>query len=125
MPPIGKLFGETALVGLAGRDAIVFYDGSVEAASAADTVAMNIRQRSWKLITDGTNATTMTLPPVAEAAGMIFLFYLVTDGGQNVTITDDADDADFTDVTMDTENDAFVLVSDGIHWFAISGNATT
>ncbi len=122
---LGKFFTETALAGLTGRDAVVHYNGEVEAADAADTVAMNIRQRSYIIITDNTNATTMTLPPVAEAAGMIFLFYLVTDGGQNVTITDDADDADFTDVTMDTENDAFVLVSDGIHWFAISGNATT
>ena len=125
MLPADKLFGETALAGLTGRDAVVHYDGSVEAASAADTVAMNIRQRSWILITDDTNATILTLPPVADAAGMIFLFYLETDGGQDITITDDADDLDFSDVTMANVNDAFVLISDGIHWFAINGGATT
>lgn len=112
----------TAERGLTPRDGVVFKTGS---ATADETVAMTTDQRSYILTTDDTYTLTMTLPSVAEAGGMMFFFYLVSDGGQDVTITDKGDDLDFDDITMDTVNDAFILISDGIHWFAISANAVS
>ena len=112
----------TANAGLSPRAGVHFHTGS---ATAAETIAITEDQRSNILVTDATYALTCTLPSVAAAGGMMFFFYLVTDGGQDVTITDKGDDLDFTDVTMDTVNDAIICISDGIHWFAFNGGDTT
>ncbi len=112
----------TADAGLTPRSGVHFHTGSD---AANETIDILLTQRSNILVTDSTFWLKCTLPSVAEAGGMIFLFYLVTHGGQDVTITDSGDDADFNDVTMDAGNDAFMLISDGVHWFAISCNATT
>ncbi len=112
----------TADAGLSPRLGVHFHTGD---SSANETISILLTQRSNKLITDATYTLTCTLPSVAEAGGMMFFFYLVTDGGQNVTITDAGDDLDFTDVTMDTVNDAFIAISDGIHWFITNGGDTT
>jgi len=111
----------TANAGLTPRAGVTFVTSS---ASVTEYV-MTTDERSLKLTTDGSNALSVVLPPVAAAGGMMFFFYLVTHSVVDVTITDKGDDADFTDVTMDTGNDAFVAISDGIHWFITNGSDTS
>ncbi len=111
----------TADAGLTPRLAVVF----VTSSASVTTYTMTVDERSLKLTTDGSNALSVVLPPVAEAGGMLYFFYLVGDSVVDVTITDKGDDADYDDITMNTANDAFVLFSDGIHWFAMNGGAIT
>ncbi len=111
----------TADAGLTPRGAVVFVTSS---ASVTEYVMTTVT-RSLKIVTDGANALSVVLPSVAEAGGMFFFFKLITDSAVDVTLTDKGDDADFTDVTMDTANDAFVAISDGIHWFLTSGKDTS
>jgi hypothetical protein len=100
----------TAEKGLAGRSAVSFVTATTHDVGLEDRV--NIYDTT-------SNAITATLPPVAEAAGMIFTFQLQTDGGNDLTITDDGDDTDFVDVVIKAVNLSAVLISDGIHWFAL------
>lgn len=112
----------TAGLGLAGRDAIHYHTGS---ATANETISILLTQRVNVITTDDTYTLTATLPPVAEAAGMIFSFYIISDGGQDLTITDADDDADFDDVTFADANDRGLLYSDGIHWHFIDTGGST
>ena len=124
LQPGDKLGQQTADTGLTGRDAVVYYDGEVEAGSGPDTVQMLLTERSWKIITDNANATTLKLPSVFEAARMAYFLYITKDGGQNVTITDRGYDSDFDDRTLADVNDRCMIVSDGIHWFAFDAGIT-
>jgi len=112
----------TADAGLSPRDGVHYHTGDDE---ANETISITLDQRSNILTTDDTYTLTCTLPPVAQAGGMMFFFYLVSDGGQDVTITDAGDDADFDDATMADVNDRCILISDGIHWFCLDGGITT
>ena len=121
MLPAEKLAGQTADAGLAGRSAVNY----ITASASVSTLAMTTRDRTVKLVTTSDNGIAVTLPPVAESAGMMCFVQFVTKATNDCTINDDADDADFDQVTVDTQNDAFVLISDGIHWFCMNGGATT
>ena len=66
--------------------------------------------------TDG--AMAVTLPNVEEAAGKIFSISLITDGG-DLTIQDQDESRDWTDLTLDTANDFALLYSDGRKWFKL------
>lgn len=107
----------TADMGLADRNAVYIYDASDDEANT--TLYLTIRQRVFIAITDATYTLTLVLPSVVEAAGMIFSVAIQTDGGQNLTVTDDADDTDFDDVTFADVNDRGLFYSDGIHWHFI------
>lgn len=70
-----------------------------------------------------TGAYTVTLPEVAEARGRMYSFTQspgVTGTG-DITITDAGDDASFTDVIIDAENEKATLYSDGVHWHMLEG----
>ena len=115
--PGDKLAQQTAEVGLTGRDAIVYYASS----ATVTTLAMTTRMRSL-VLTTADNHLAVTLPPVAESAGMWFCFYLITRGGSyDVTVADDADDVDFTSVVLNAANESLMLFSNGTHWFAVDG----
>jgi len=113
----------TANAGLTPRAGVAF----VTSSALVTEYEMTTDIRSVELTTDNANALTLYLPPVALAGGMIFFLYLVKDDGVDVTVKDfgDVDEPDFTHITMDTVNDAFVLISDGIHWFATNGSDTS
>lgn len=70
--------------------------------------------------TDTTDGTfTVTLPPVSEAAGKFYSITLI-DAGGTVTIQDQDDSYDWTDIDdMDADDDAVLLYSDGLRWFEI------
>ena len=112
----------TAEEGLTSRLTVLNKTGS---AIANETYQCTVAYRSYILTTDGTYTLAMKLPPVADCAGMLFFFYLVSDGGQNVTIIDYGDETDFDDATMADANDRCILMSDGVHWFCLDAGATT
>jgi len=100
---------QTAEGGLAGRLTVSIITATTHAVGLDDRV--NIYNTT-------SNAITATLPPVAEAAGMIFTFHLQTDGSSNdLTITDKGDETDFVDVVIKAVNRGGIVYSDGIHWF--------
>lgn len=111
----------TANAGLTPRGGVHYHTAST---SAHETIAITVDQRSNILVVDASHNLTCTLPPVAEAGGMMFFFYLVTAGGANCVITDAGDDLDFNDATLADENDRCILISDGIHWFCIDAGTT-
>jgi hypothetical protein len=65
---------------------------------------------------DGTNTATAvaTLPSVAERAGPIHI--AVPDAAAGVTLQDKDDSVDWTDLTLDANDDAVVVQSDGQRW---------
>ena len=64
-------------------------------------------------------AMTITLPPVSEAAGLMFSIILETDGG-NLTIQDQDDSYNWSDLTCDDALDGFLLYSDGFIWWQLA-----
>ena len=113
----------TADKGITGRDSVYIYDASDDTANK--TLYLRVDQRVFIAITDATYTLTLTLPPVAEAAGMIYSVAVQTDGGQDLTVTDKGDDTDFDDVTFADANDRGLFYSDGVHWhFIDTGGAT-
>ncbi len=115
--PAEKPAGQTADAGLLGRDAVV----NLVATAAISSLAMTTRNRSVILTTNSDNGIAVVLPPVAESAGMWFTIHLVARATNDVTINDDADDADFAQVTLNLTNEQVILFSDGIHWFCMDG----
>ena len=70
--------------------------------------------------TDTTDGTfTLTLPPVAEAAGKIYSITLIDAAGA-VTVQDQDDSLDWTNFTdLDADNDGILLYSDGLKWWTL------
>ena len=69
--------------------------------------------------TDG--AVTITLPNVEEAAGRIYSIFLITDGGNDVTIQDQDESRDWEgDFTLADADDGYVLYSDGRKWHTLA-----
>lgn len=71
--------------------------------------------------TDG--AFTVTLPPVAEAKGKIYTFYMTVDGG-DVTIQNRDDCPDWTDLSFTAITDKAILYSDGLIWWVLASSTT-
>lgn len=67
--------------------------------------------------TDG--AMPITLPPVAEAKGRTYSIILETDGG-DLTIQDNDDSYNWSDLTCDDALDGFLLYSDGHVWWQLA-----
>ncbi len=97
------------------RDAVTF----IAAPTKNYTYTMSVYERVVIVTTDATYTTAVTLPSVAEAKGGVYTIRLVTDGGQNVTVTDKSDDAALSDITLADAGDAVCLYSDGFKWFVL------
>lgn len=95
----------------------------VTSAVTVTTYSLTSLIRHLMVTTNGANAITVTLPPVAEAAGQIYSVVLDVDGGVNCTVTDAGDDADFTDIVLDDEDDFCVLISNGVKWMFLQKDA--
>lgn len=68
-------------------------------------------------------ALNITLPSVAEAAGRIYSIFFETDGG-DVTIQDQDESQDWSDITLTAEDDCALLYSDGMKWWTLSSVTT-
>ena len=81
---------------------------------------LTVQQRRVKATANTANPSwTLTLPPVVEAAGLLFSIVSVIADVQAVTVTDAGDDANFVDLTLDTTDDAALLMSDGNRWWVL------
>lgn len=89
-----------------------------------DTTYQMKVQDSLVICDTTSNAITITLPPVAEAAGKIFTIILNVDGGNDVTVTDYQTDSwystDIFDITMNDIGDGNCLYSDGFAWWTLT-----
>jgi len=80
--------------------------------------------RDYVVRADSTNgAFSLTLPPVTEAMGRIYAIHLSVWGG-DVTIQDQGDSEDWTDMIMGVDNDGAVLYSDGRKWWILHKTIT-
>jgi hypothetical protein len=103
----------------------VAFGANVRSLVTHHTVAASITADQRVNIVDSTaGAMALTLPPVAECAGLFFFFYLDTDGG-DLTIVDAGDDQKFVTMTLADVDDRAILISDGIYWHALDSGAAT
>ena len=109
---------QAALTGLQVKRNTSVVKWSRTAAYTSDT--MEVFEQVVLIDTDTVDGTfTVTLPPVAEAAGKMYSITLI-DAGGTVTIQDQDDSYDWNDIDdMDADDDAELLYSDGLRWFEI------
>lgn len=74
-------------------------------------LTMSVRDRMVDVTLTAANNSTVTLPSVAEAAGMLFVIRLVAVGTGTLTIQDKSDDAGFTNRTLSVAGDYVVLLA--------------
>ncbi len=68
------------------------------------------------MITVAAQSITLTLPSVAEAYGQLYsIFVNITNGG-DVTVQDQDESYEWTDIALNADNEHVVLYSDGRRW---------
>lgn len=89
-----------------------------------NTVTLTVRDRVVRALTNSTNgAFTITLPPVKEAAGLIFSIYMISrNGTDDITLEDNKGDAGYSDVTFNLAADQLILYSDGYTWHVLASS---
>ena len=65
-----------------------------------------------------------TLPAVATAKGLVFSIEVITAGGFTVTVQDQDDSEDWTNIALNADNDGCLLYCDGRKWWVIADNYT-
>jgi len=111
MDAANKLTGGVVGAGVAQRDAF-------EDLSAATTLTVS----AARVHVTGNTASddwSLTLPPVAEAAGRFLSIYATIANSKTVTVQDQDDSVGWTDLTLDTDDDHALLYSDGLRWCVI------
>jgi hypothetical protein len=79
---------------------------------------VTLQDRAIRYDGSGTDANTITLPPVAKAAGLIITISATIADTAALTVQDYNDDSDvWADLTLDADNDRVALYSDGIQWW--------
>lgn len=74
------------------------------------------------LITNGTY--TINLPPVAECAGNIYTLRQLDAGTDSVTVDDNGDSVDWTNITINAQHDMVALYSDGLMWVVLENRVS-
>jgi hypothetical protein len=87
-----------------------------------DDYSMSVRDYVVRADSTG-GAFTITLPSVNECAGRLYAIHFSTDGG-DVTIADNDESEDWSDLTMTAANDGVVLYSDGRKWWPLHSTLT-
>jgi len=97
-------------------DAETSYDDTVF--KSAD---YTLTTRDSTVVVDSSDAAvTITLPPVAEAKGLIFVIEAPYGASNAVTVQDQDDSVNWTNVTdLDANNDALCVMSNGRRWIEI------
>lgn len=92
-------------------------------ASGTITYSMTLRDFLVLVTTASTFAMTITLPPVMEARGKIYVIKLVVSGGtENCTVQDRDDTRTNLELSSTTAGDDLVLYSDGDEWHQLLKN---
>ena len=89
-------------------------------ADGAQTYTMKASEQSV-IITSGhaDNTMTLTLPPVQEAAGKFYFIIATAGATAATTVTDDGDDAGYSNLTMDANADHVLIYSTGERWLTV------
>ena len=69
-----------------------------------------------------TASIAVTLPPVAKMAGKFVSCQVVDANSEALTLQDADDSQDWTDLTLDADNDGALLFSDGIKWWVVTND---
>ena len=86
---------------------------------AVKTAAATLALYEQQIRADTTaGAMAITLPPVGEAKGLMFSIIFETDNG-DLTIQDNDDSYDWTDIVFDNALDRVLLYSDGYVWWVL------
>jgi len=81
---------------------------------------LTIRQQNVRVVAATAYPSwTLTLPSVSEASGLTFSIVSSIANSQAVTVTDAGDEGNFSDLTLDTDDDAALLFSDGLRWWVL------
>jgi len=113
---------QAALTGMQVKRDTSVVKWSRTAAYTSDTMA--VYERVVLVDTDTVDGTfTVTLPPVAEAAGKFYAVHQIDDGG-NTTIQDQDDSYDWSNQTLTEDDDGVLLFSDGLKWWLVVDNST-
>ena len=92
----------------------------IRAAGATGTYSLKLTERVF--VSDATAAFTLNLPPVGEAAGLIY--YIKRRGATGtISVRDRGDDPDFSNVSVDGTPEAVIAISSGINWFVLASSA--
>jgi len=86
------------------------------ALSASGTLTVNQR------FVVATGEITVTLPSVAEARDKIFTITAPAGGTDTVTVADQDDSLDWSDISLNADDDGCALFSDGRKWWVIADN---
>ena len=101
--------------GMIGNDTVV---DKVVFITSATTLGIN--DQTVRLDSSG-GAFALTLPNVSEARGM-FYSILIRTAGNAVTVQDQDESEDWTNLTMDLADEKVVLYSDGMAWQPLASN---
>jgi hypothetical protein len=101
----------TTELGVSQRGKIVFK-------TAAATIGLNERTIKCTANT-ATDSYTLTLPSVSDAMGMIFSFSATIANAKVITVAHAGDSENWTNLTLDTDNDRATLYSNGVAWCVI------
>ena len=113
---------QAALTGMQVKRDTSVVKWSRTAAYTSDT--MEVFEQVVLIDTDTVDGTfTVTLPPVAEAAGKFYAVHLVDDGG-DVTVQDQDDSYDWSNQSLTADDDGVLLFSDGLKWWLVVDNST-
>lgn len=64
----------------------------------------------------------VTLPNVAEAAGRFFSLHVVDANSEAVTLQDQDESVDWSNLTIDADADGVLLYSDGRKWWIVTND---
>jgi hypothetical protein len=89
--------------------------------SISEATTLTPRSQRVEVVTVADAADfAITLPNVSEAAGCLISIALVTLGDDEVVTVQDQDESyDWSDLTLDALNDGVLLYSDGHKWWVI------
>lgn len=99
----------------------VMYTDKINRITAAGSSAVLTLLNLYSIVTTAAGTHTCYLPSVAEAVGLTFTIRLVT-AGNNLTVADNDDSLDWSDLTLDTAEDFCVLFSDGQKWHVLESD---
>jgi len=111
MDAANKLTGGVVGAGVAQRDAF-------EDLSEATTLTVSAA-RVHGTVNTANDSWSLTLPPVAEAAGRLLSIYATVANSKVLTVQDQDDSVGWSDLTLDTDDDHVLLYSDGLRWCVI------
>lgn len=84
-----------------------------------ESVSLAVTEQQVTVLSD-TAAVTLTLPEVSEAKGKTFSVVAVNGLTNNVTVQDNNESIEWTDVVMAGNYASLLLFSDGRNWYTLA-----